>query len=428
MARAGRTVVTGITMVAALTACGLFDDKSPSPISPEDLRGAEINYLSFTDGLEEQVTRDLITKFETETGARVNLSLVRPEEIGAIIEQRAAEGQPPHVARVLSVSPHRQRLSDLRPYLHDSTLPDSFLPNIKAAITGRDGEMLAAPSDLTVNGPLINVDLFRKAGVELPTADTSWTWDELVARAVEVQRANNTPHAIALDTTGHRLSGLINQWGTAPFDAEGRPGLDVAKATKAFEELARLHREGVMPTSLWLGDPLYPDAKSMFIAQDVPVLFSGNWVISQLNTAAKFRWQAVPNPHVERSAGFPGGKYLVAFRESDNPAAAAAFIEWMTSQDHQQEYVSRSLFMPTRKDLVGRVRYPQRHEDMAVFSRAIGQIGPSEFASNASPAFSQLSGVIIAQFVAVLRAERTPAEAAATIRSESERLYRETSH
>ena len=43
--------------------------------------------------------------------------------------------------------------------------------------------MYAVPSDLTINGPMINVDAFKKAGVAVPT---KWTWDQLVTDAKKV--------------------------------------------------------------------------------------------------------------------------------------------------------------------------------------------------------------------------------------------------
>jgi alpha-1,4-digalacturonate transport system substrate-binding protein len=427
MARTGCAVVTGLALIAALTGCG--DDQARGPISPEELRGTEIDYLYFTDGPEEQVTRDLITRFESETGTKVNLTLVPVDQIGTTIEERTKAGHPPHVARVLTVIPHRAQVIDLRPYLRDPTFTESFLPELRPATTDRDGALLGVASDLTVNGPLINVDMFRRAGVDVPTGDTRWTWDELVAAATRVRQATGAEHAVALDRTGHRLSGLINQWGTTWFDPQGKPALDVGTATTAIQSLADLHRNETMPSKLWLGqDPTYQDALSMFLAQDVPVLFTGNWVISKLAGVARFRWQAVPNPHIQRSAAFPGGKYMIAFKKSGNPAAAAAFIEWMNSHDHQLEYVSRSFFLPTRKVLLAKgTRYPQRHEDMAVFNRATEDIGADEFATNASSLFFPLSRSIETEFASVLRGERTAASAADRLRQESERIFREKS-
>ena len=65
---------------------------------------------------------------------------------------------------------------------------------------------LAVPSDITMNGPFINVDAFNEAGVAMPT---EWTWDEMIAAATEVQEANGMEFALAIDKSGHRISTVL---------------------------------------------------------------------------------------------------------------------------------------------------------------------------------------------------------------------------
>ena len=57
---------------------------------------------------------------------------------------------------------------------------------------------MGVPYDITINGPFVNVDQFKKLAF-LPTAANPWTWDTMIAAAKKVQAANNTEFAFAID-------------------------------------------------------------------------------------------------------------------------------------------------------------------------------------------------------------------------------------
>ena len=170
-------------------------------------KGKKITYLYFTDGPDEAATRAAIKEFEAKSGGTVDLQIIPYADLATSLQARLSGGNAPDVARVNEVTPYVNDLVDLHTIL-GKDYDKEFVEGQVKAVT-RDGKLLAVPSDLTMNGPLINVDQFKKAGVEVPK---KWTWEEMVAAAKKIKAANGTEAGIAIDNSGHRLSTVLSQF------------------------------------------------------------------------------------------------------------------------------------------------------------------------------------------------------------------------
>lgn len=389
--------------------------------SANDPGSNRLTYLYFTDGPDEQTTRALIKQFEQESGATVELQIVPFSELEQQLQGRIASNNAPDVARLHTLTGFRDALLDLKGAGQD--IGGQYLDEAQSYVRGPGGELLAVPSDLTMNGPFVNVDAFAKAGVPLPPVDKPWTWDELVANAKKVQQANATAFGIAYDKSGHRVSGMFSQFGTNLFGADGKVGLDPAKAAGAIDLFVRLNQQGVMSKDFWLeSGTKYKGANDIFLSGDAPVYFSGNWQVSQFAKDAKFKWAAIPNPCAARCGGYPGGKFMLGFKQSGNPQLAARFIAFMNSRAAQERFATEAKFLPTRKDLIAEgVRYPDRAEDMAVFLADVRRTDPAGFASNYNPGFSPTATAVVKELASAIAGQQSTADTIAKIRAAAQK-------
>ncbi|MFD1044881.1 ABC transporter substrate-binding protein, partial [Kibdelosporangium lantanae] len=395
---------------------GPGDDGPKSPGATNHL-----TYLYFTDGPDEQTTRALVKDFERQTGSTVDLQIIPFAELDQQLQARIAANNAPDVARESTLTGFRDALLDLRGAGQD--IGSQFLDETHGYIHNPNGDLVAVPSDLTMNGPFVNLDQFAKAGVTPPATDKPWTWDEMVANAKKVQQANGTPYAIAYDKSGHRVSGMFNQFGTNLYGTDGKVQLDPAKAARAVQLFVDLNRQNAMSQDFWIeSGTKYKGGNDIFLAGDAPVYFSGNWQVSQFVKAARFRWAAVPNPCADRCGGFPGGKFMMAFKQSRDPQLAAKFIAFMNSREAQEKYAKESQFLPTRKDLVADgVKYPQRAEDMAVFLADVKRTGPDTYASDYSPGFTPTATVIVKELANAIAGKQSVADTVTNIRAAAEK-------
>lgn len=372
-------------------------------IDPSSFRGKSITYVYFTDGPDEAATRTLIGEFEKQTGASVNLQIVPYDSLEQSLQARLSGNNVPDVARVPDVHPFADQAVNFSQYF-GASYKDQFLPGAVSAVLDGKGDMLGVPSDLTMNGPFVNVDQFKKAGVPFPTKGQRWTWDEMIAAAKRVQAANGTEFAFAMDKSGHRVSTVLSQFGTTMIGPGNTSSLDVAKATKAVGALTDLMKSGAMSKDFWLASgSKYKGANDMFLAGAVPVYLSGNWQVGQFAQNAKFTWAAVPNPCVERCGGFPGGKFMMAFKRSKNPQLAAYFVKWMNETAQQRQLDQLASWLPTRADLTTEgITYPQRNDDMNVFLADLALTPADTYASESSPAFGGAATELVKEMAAVV--------------------------
>ncbi len=386
----------------------------------------KLTYLYFTDGPDEQATRGIIGEFEKKTGAKVDLQIVPFDSLEQQLQARLSGGKPPDVARLANLTPFRDDLLDLKKQGED--IGAQFLDAAQTYISGKNGELLAVPSDLTMNGPFINVDQFRKAGVAPPKPDKPWTWDQLVANAEKVQKANKTDYAITIDKSGHRFATMLSEYGTDYFKDDGKTvDLDPAKATAAVKLFTDLHKQNVMPKDFWLeSGSKYKGANDIFLAQAAPVYISGNWQVSQFAKDAKFTWATISNPCQAQCGGYPGGKFMAGFKESHNPKLAAQFIAFMNSKESQTEMCRNALFLPTRKDLIASgIDYPSRKDDMSVFLGDVKRTPQNAYANNYSPAFDGAAKSMVKELSKVMAGQESPDAAVATARKGAEQAVQD---
>ena len=399
MRRGSGSIIAATAALVVLAGCAPGIDSGPaSNGSPPN----HLTYVYFTDGPDEQVTRDLIEEFERSHGATVDLQILPYSELEQQLQGRLAAGRAPDVARLTNLSPFRADLLDLS--AHGADIGGEFLDQARAPMSGPGGETVAIPSDLTMNGPLVNTDLFAEAGVALPPPDRPWTWNELIAKAKEVQLRAGSPYAIAFDKSGSRVAGLFNQFGTNYYGADGGLEFDTAKATAATRLFVDLNNDGAMYRDFWIqSGTKYEGADDMFLREDVPVYFSGNWQMGQFDEEAGFGWSVLANPCAERCGGFPGGKFMVALRQTTNPDLAAKFVAFMNSRAAQEKYAKEAHFLPTRKDLLADgVEYPRRDAEMQVFLDDVERTDPAAFATAYSPGMDSTADAVVDELAAAI--------------------------
>lgn len=408
-----------------LTACAPGTGTQPTAKQDESVK--TLTYLYFTDGPDEQATRNVVKKFEEKTGATVNIEIVPYANLEQTLQARLSGNNAPDVARLGSVTPFKNDLLDLNQFQKDA-LEGKFVEGAKS-ITHNGEALIAVPSDLTMNGPMVNVDMFKKAGVELPTAEKPWkSWQEMVDAATKVKQANSTEYAIAMDVSGHRFSTMLSQYGANLFSDDGKKvTMDTAKAAAAIKQFNDLNQSGVMPKDLFIqSGSKYKAANEIFLASQTPVYISGNWQVAAFAKNAKFTWAAVPNPCQAECGGFPGGKFMGAFKQSKNQKLAAEFVAFMNSKETQTQLAIEANWLPTRTDLIKEsVAYTTRADDMKVFLADVGKTPTSAFGSNYSPAFSAAAKSVQNEVSAVLAGQQTPEQAADKIKAGAEKALKD---
>jgi alpha-1,4-digalacturonate transport system substrate-binding protein len=409
-------VVSAVLVSALATACS-SGTSSNAGSAKSGFAGQSITYLYFTNGPDLGATKTLISEFEAQTGATVTLDTVPYANLNETIQAQVSAGKPPAVVQTSAPGIFAPDLINLGQALGQSWV-NTLNPNL---LEGGEykGEVIGLPNQLTVMGPMVNVNMFQKAGVPVPTINSSWTWPQLVADAEKVQAANHTPFAIAIDHSGDRVANVFAQYGTYLFGSNGNSTWNTQDATNAMKEFSGLIASNEISKASWIaGGENFVAGDTEFLAEQTPVLLSGSWEVASFATNVPFKWTAVPNPCGVNCGGGSGGNYMVAFKNSNDPKLAEAFIKFM-SEPANQAYMSKiSDTVPSSESLAapGSITYSSTiASSMDVFNKAATLMPGAYTLSESNPGYTAASLALMNEVTDVVAGKATVAQAVTAV-------------
>ena len=358
------------TMLVFLTACGsgtngpASNSGSPATAAPQKQEPAKtdsqtavpekkkvtLDYVWFTDGIEGDVMKSIIQDYKADhSHVTINLIEVAYKDLDTKLKTMIAGGKPPALSRLTNSGAYVNQALDLSPYVGDvNAFMSQFVESVKPYYY-IDNKIVSVPMDVTANGLIYNKTLFDKANVAVPSSpDEVWTWTEFADALQQVKDKGGAKHGMVMDFTPHRWSTLLYQFGGSIFSDDGKSAvINNENGVRAVEFFVKLHKDGLMPESVWLGGE---NPNNLFRTGTVAAHFSGNWMISNYKDIDNFEWGITYAPKEVQRSSVPGGKYVMAFKGSGVEDEAAAFIQYLSSQEVNAKYTSKSLFISPRID------------------------------------------------------------------------------
>lgn len=212
----------------------------------------------------------------------------------------------------------------------DATL-DEFSEQVRELVSF-GGASYALPYDAP---PLImwyRQDVLAAAGVEVPT-----TWDEFETAARAVREANPDAYLASFFSNEPPLAPLAWQGGASWFSVDGdnwKVGIDDKASMKVADYWQKLIDEDLIKVQLGFSDEWTADLGSGVVNGWI----GGSWSASALKTrteaagqAGKWIAAAPPSWDGKPSGALSGGTSFAMTANSKNTAAAAVFLEWLTT-------------------------------------------------------------------------------------------------
>ncbi len=353
-------------------------------------QNVELRVTWYNDGNEGEVFRDLLDRFEkSNPNIKVKLDTVPFTAIQQQLPPLLNSGQGPDLARVVDLGGLSKHYLDVRPNLKDARYFDSnFGETLKwLRPAGNTNGVFGVMSQLSLTLPLVNTTLFQQAGVALPGPTA--TWDDWAKASREVAKKVNAPFPMAMDRSGHRVSGPAISFG-AKFMSGTKPALVDDGFKTMMKKVVDWHADGTMPKSIWgsVGGSTYKGANEEFANGQVVMYYSGSWQFPQFaKTIGKnFEWQAVQQPcGPSACTGMPGGAALVAIKSTKHPKEVATLLEWFASEPIQAEYHARTLFLPAhaglaKKGIAYQTSDPSVKKSLDAAIKAVAATSPTAFA------------------------------------------------
>ena len=198
--------------------------------------------------------------------------------------------------------------------------------------------------------PLLQQDLFDKAGLKYP--DENWTWDDLLAAAekltVKDANGNVKQYGLAMENT-NKYSILLNQNGGAIFDDYRNPSkcmLSDPKSVQAVSFFTDLLAKGYAMKDADLtqagGD------QGAFQSGQAAMIIQNTSRVSSFNKAnMPYDVAVIPIPKGGKRFNPAGGAAWVMSAKSANKDAAWTFIQWLQSANGGEKiYTQRGEIFP----------------------------------------------------------------------------------
>lgn len=388
----------------------------------------EIRFMCYSDGNECAAIDTILDRFEAANpGVTIAVDVVPYKAVLENLPIQLAAGAGPDIAKITDLGGLNPYYLDLTPYIDVDYWTENFGETLNwYRANANDTGIYGMHSQLTITGAYINATLFEQAGVAIPPESADWdTWAQA---ARTVAQKTNTPFAMAMDRSGHRIAGPAISFGAKMFDRNG----DAILVDKGFVEYVRKfvvwHDDGTMVRDVWAGKggDAYQDARQEFINGELVYYYSGSWQVSRLNDEIGdlFDWRVVGSPcGVGGCTGMPGGAGIVGFKHTKHPEIVAKVIDFLAQEDNYAELTAQSLNIPAHIGVAEKgVDYvgvsPAAAAALNAWAKQVPKLSPIAFAYQGYPKNRALYNITVKRITQAIVGELTVDEAMAKAKAD----------
>ncbi|OUP81475.1 ABC transporter substrate-binding protein [Lachnoclostridium sp. An169] len=315
--------------------------------------GVELTYWSMWSNTEPQgqALQEAVDAWEAETGATVNIEW-KGREIKDILSS-SLEAQEPFDLFEDDYNRIAVNLKDYVADLTDMAAAANYAENSFAVFNDKATEWAGFLPCVTeqpqVGGVYYNMDLFEKAGVEVPT-----TWAEFLDVCAALKENDIQP--LALDSAyaaflfGYHISRYIGEEAVADLAVNGGWSGN-ASVAQAAQDMIDFVKAGYLAD----GAPAeYPASQNaMGLNGDVAMVVCANYVTAEVNnnTQSELNWGVFSYPSVEGGIDATGVEYagansIAITKYSENQQAAFDLAMYIVTGEQDQNMADTANQMP----------------------------------------------------------------------------------
>ncbi|NED97410.1 sugar ABC transporter substrate-binding protein [Phytoactinopolyspora alkaliphila] len=273
----------------------------------------------------------------------------------------------------------RGNVLDLNEYLSDEIRSD-IREGAWDTVT-YDGGVYGVPFLQESQVIFANATILADEGIELPTIDEPWTWDEFADVAGQLTTDDRYGVVFPLKSPANRILNLSRNFGADFFtDPAG-------EATAVFGDaesqvISRIHQ------MMYDDESAAPDGVGMSSTDALPAFFDGQyamlpgaiWLRQQLIEQGPdgFEWVTLPALEGETQAQGAVAQTLSVSADTEYPEEAVAFTEYFLSAENQVKLAAGDWLLPTSQEAVTapELNDPETGWDIAISTADTLEIAP----------------------------------------------------
>lgn len=343
-----RCAAAGLTLAMVAAACGGDDGSGDGPVT---LRFQSLAWQEQSI----KANKELVKQWNEEN-PDIQVEYVQGDW-GSVHDELLTSfegGDPPDIvhyeADAIQVFAEGGYLADLDPLLSDE-FKSGIDEEVWETVQYDEYGTIGAPFLVETRLPIANKQMLEEAGIEVPTPDDPWTWDEFQQAASELTTDGTYGVAWPLGSPANAVVTLSQSFGGQYVtDTEDSPEVTVGEAELAVP--TRIHEmlyeeQSAAPDAVGLEST---DALPGFFGGKYAMVFGAIWLRQQMVQQApdNFEWVTIP-PLVgsEGQAQSVNPQILSVAAQSEHPEEAAQFLEFFLQDQNMARLAMGDWLVPT---------------------------------------------------------------------------------
>ncbi|WP_026486402.1 ABC transporter substrate-binding protein [Caldanaerobius polysaccharolyticus] len=344
-----------VLLVSLMIVSGCSSSKTASSTKGQKGQGSgkvTISFMGWGNQEEHDIYSQVLADFEKAyPNIKVDYIYV-PQDYDTKLKTMVAGGTPPDVLYIHESTgaewAKAGMLWNLDPYIKKYPELTEGMPPGLLKYGQYEGKQYGIPKDFAPWVVYVNVDIFKKAGIPLPTSD--WTMDDFVNLARKLTVKQN---------------GKVQQWGTVidewwgpwmlflgtengQWFKDGKSNFSdpgVMKGLKILYDLMVTYKAAPSPSTL---KSMGVGQSQMFETGKVAMYPMGRWMTPTFRQSVKFNWEAVELPkgsNGQRYSPVNCGMFGIS-ANSKHKEEALTLIRYLLSKDALKKVASLGLALP----------------------------------------------------------------------------------
>lgn len=361
------SILLAATMVLSLAACGSKEEapaenkeeSAETEASGDEELSGSITFVAWGSDAELKCDEEAVAKFmELHPGTEVTFEALN-EDYQTTVETRFIGGQSPDV-----IYGHPQTLlkwiqegmlmpiTDVYEEHEDLWDEETFFTNLYQSYY-YDGEYYATPVGADTSVLYYNKDMFDAAGLEYPTAETTWEEFADMCEKLTIRDADGVPEVVALDSLKGQWLNMLFSKGGKFLDNANEPTKVVFESPEALEVLTFIKDHYKEEGGFAMSDNDWTYLANGFGGGQIACFISGVYDIVWLSEVQDFNWDIAPIPETMEEEGDTPVLYCgyAVSAQTQNEKLAKEFAYFMTSYEAQKIMSGTGLITSLRKDV-----------------------------------------------------------------------------
>lgn len=361
-------------MAAAGTTAAASGEAKAAEVAPAG--GQTLTVLLSEEPGEGDALNMMFEKWAEETGNNLDIQIIAYDDQLTKFPAMAKNKDLPDLISTTRLHQlYPEEFVDLRDHFDMNMFEASALK-----IVGKDyvsDKITGLPHQFTATCVYYNKDAFEAAGLEAPTAENPWTWDELYANAATLMEKGGVKYGFAADVSRARYDILMYANGGSLTLADGdtfKVNVNCDANVKTLEAFVEANKT-VMPQAIWAGATADNPA-DYFKNGDVGVYLSGSWnYASFVSDISAFDFGLMPSP--AGSAGqscIIGGSALAVPANADNSDLGIEFLKWMYEEENFKTYIQADKGLSSLNNVIYEPDSDEGKEDYTVIQGEVAYV------------------------------------------------------